>query len=368
MPERVGMVQTLFSDPESINPRDDHRLDGLMDASNLTFLEDLKAWSEICDHLTIWQYSTNCHNYLLYYPNFNALLANARLYADNHVIGVFDMSNGLYESCDFPELRSYITAKLLWDPYMSEEEYWGHIDDFLAGVYGPGWKYIRDYIDHTQELLRDVCCKCLSFSTEDDLRWARFTCGYLFPAPKAVAVHPRDTYPEEITGEMIRNYENVDWTEYWYWYGKLPDKEESGYLAYADRCFTQAMEMAETDEQKAMIEKTSIQVEYYRSWYTTKELNGGSGQYSFPTNMLNAYFKAHPDEFTAEEQNVYRTKIATFMRDQIDAVTIVEVNRNLYELCKKYNIERGHESGSPFHFDQDPETYLNLRQAAEAWW
>ena len=60
---------------------------------------------------------------------------------------MFPQGNYYSESGEFGELRSYLLAKLMMDPYMSEKEYSEHINDFLKGYYGAGWFYIRTYID-----------------------------------------------------------------------------------------------------------------------------------------------------------------------------------------------------------------------------
>jgi hypothetical protein len=43
-------------------------------------------------------------------------------------------------------LKAYLLARLLWNPYMSEEEYQAHMDDFLEGYYGPGWHNVKEYM------------------------------------------------------------------------------------------------------------------------------------------------------------------------------------------------------------------------------
>lgn len=45
------------------------------------------------------------------------------------------------------ELRAYVYAKLMWNPYMSDEEYNEYINEFLQGYYGKGWKHIRNYLE-----------------------------------------------------------------------------------------------------------------------------------------------------------------------------------------------------------------------------
>ncbi len=320
------------------------------------FVEDLKAWSEICDHLVIWNYSANFRYSMLFYPNFQAMLANARLFADNHVVGVYEEGTYYSDTGDFPELRAYIMAKYLWDPYMSEEEYWGHIDDFLEGVYGPGWEYIRSYIDYTQEITRDKCCNIGAKYAE------------LYPLPEAELIHPLDTYPAQLTAEMIRTYEAEDWTAYWHWYGTIPEKNP--YLAHADECFAEALALAETDEQRAIIEKTFLHVDFYRSWYMLQRINTGAGGKLASQNvsdMMNAYFRDHPDEFTAEEQGNYRFKINILARNQVLS-ELAEFNKGLYERFKQFGIIRICESRGNFNFSADPETYLDFTKSADAWW
>ena len=45
----------------------------------------------------------------------------------------------------------------MWNPYMSEEEYYTHMDEFLEAYYGDGWQYIRKYIDKTTEMAANGC-------------------------------------------------------------------------------------------------------------------------------------------------------------------------------------------------------------------
>ena len=360
-PERYKSVKELLKG--NIDITEDHRTDGLMDAHNIFFMQDFKRWSEICKNLVIWQYSTNCHHTQLHYPNFKSMLLNYRLYANSNVRGVFDMGNGS-ETSDFPELRAYIAAKCMWNPNMSMEEYNNFIDDFLEGVYGPGWSEMRNYLDHTSDLLNDVCCKCLSFDTEDNLRWTNFDCGYLFPAPEIEQIHSFDSYPDDLTSDMIRNYEKVDWSKYWNWYGKIPE-DGSDYLIYAEKCFSKAMAISENEQQRSIIEKTYIQVMFYRSWYNTQQYNAGKGKYSAVKNMLDAYYKAYPNEFTEQEQNTYKEKIFVLAENQSFGPNI-KYNKQLYKLLKKYNINEMRE-GKIINFSVDPETYIDFRIAPNEW-
>ncbi|MBR6740429.1 MAG: DUF4838 domain-containing protein, partial [Clostridia bacterium] len=50
---------------------------------NRKFMEDLKAWSEVSEHLAIWEYTTNFDNYCAFHPNLEVLNDNMRTYAEH---------------------------------------------------------------------------------------------------------------------------------------------------------------------------------------------------------------------------------------------------------------------------------------------
>ena len=111
------------------------------------FCDALKGWSEICENIYIWDYTTNYSYFLATFPNFHVLRENMKLFADHNVKGVYEQGNASGPSGEFGELRAYLIAKLLMNPYMSKTEYYAHMDEFLAAYYGDGWEYIRKYID-----------------------------------------------------------------------------------------------------------------------------------------------------------------------------------------------------------------------------
>ena len=112
-----------------------------------SFCNDIVAWSEICDNIYIWDYTTNYSYYLASFPNFHVLRENMKFFADHNVKGVFEQGNASGPSGEFGELRAYLIGKLFMDPYMSKTEYYAHMDEFLAAYYGEGWQNIRQYIN-----------------------------------------------------------------------------------------------------------------------------------------------------------------------------------------------------------------------------
>ena len=111
------------------------------------FRNAIKKWSAICENIYIWDYTTNYAYYLSPFPNFHVLRENMQFFAKHNVKGVYEQGNASSPSGEFGELRAYLIAKLLMNPYMSKEEYDTHMKEFLAAYYGAGWESILAYID-----------------------------------------------------------------------------------------------------------------------------------------------------------------------------------------------------------------------------
>ena len=136
----------------SINCCFTHPIDHDTCPKSKTFHDDIVGWGKICDKLHIWDYTTNFHYYISTFANLGVIHKNMRFFAENNVVSMFPQGNGQGVSGEFGELRAYLLAKLMWNPYMSDEEYYTLMDEFLAAYYGAGWKYIRAFIDKTTEL------------------------------------------------------------------------------------------------------------------------------------------------------------------------------------------------------------------------
>ena len=112
---------------------------------NYTKLETL---SKVADEIFIYDYR-HCLRYaMLNFTDLFTLRDTMRTYAQLHVKGIYSEVNIFsLNQCTFEELRAYLFAKLLWNPYMSDEEYNRHINEFLEGYYGKEWRNIREYLD-----------------------------------------------------------------------------------------------------------------------------------------------------------------------------------------------------------------------------
>ena len=143
---RVCFMHPMLECPDAKGPN------GIQWTRTAQFRQDFLAWGEICDRIYVWDYTTNFAYYIAPFSNFGALRENMRLYHEHGVRGMFPQGNSQSISGEFGELRTYLLAKLMWDPYMSEEEYYQHMDEFLQAYYGEGWEGIRAFIDLTTEL------------------------------------------------------------------------------------------------------------------------------------------------------------------------------------------------------------------------
>ena len=114
---------------------------------NTEFEEDIKKWSEICNNLFVWDYTTNYSHYLAPFANFDILQENMQFFAENHVIGLYEEGNYTAAECDgeFAELRCYLLGKLMWDPYCDINK---HMYEFCEAYYGKGAQGIIDFINY----------------------------------------------------------------------------------------------------------------------------------------------------------------------------------------------------------------------------
>ncbi|NNG11586.1 MAG: DUF4838 domain-containing protein, partial [Arenibacter sp.] len=106
------------------------------------FADDLRGWGKLTDNIRIWDYTTQFTNFLAPFPNLNTLRPNIHLFRDNNAQCVFEQHSN--HPSELFELRSYVTAQLLWNPDRELEEL---ITDFTDGYYGEAGVYIKKYID-----------------------------------------------------------------------------------------------------------------------------------------------------------------------------------------------------------------------------
>ena len=118
---------------------------------NKSFMTDLTTWSKQAPHLYIWDYVVNFSHYLMPYPNFAVLQSNIRTFRENKSIGIMEQAAYQSRGGEFAELRAYLISRLLWNPDIDTQQV---IDDFMYGYYGRAGKFVKQYFDLTQGLVR----------------------------------------------------------------------------------------------------------------------------------------------------------------------------------------------------------------------
>ena len=152
---RVCSIRVCFMHPMTVCPEHKGPNNAQWTRTKL-FMNDFVNWGKICDRIYVWDYTTNFRYYIAPFSNFGAIRENMKFYHENGVRGMFPQGNSQSISGEFGELRAYLLAKLMWNPYMTEEEYDRHMNEFLQAYYGNGWIYIRMFIDKTTELVANA--------------------------------------------------------------------------------------------------------------------------------------------------------------------------------------------------------------------
>jgi len=125
-----------------------HALDDPSCRLNAKHLSALKTLAKVTDNVFVFDYRSCLKYAMLNFTDIFKLRETMRAYAENHVTGLYsELCLETLNEPTFEELRAYLFGKLLWNPYMSEEEYDGHINEFLKYFYGAGWRFIREYLE-----------------------------------------------------------------------------------------------------------------------------------------------------------------------------------------------------------------------------
>lgn len=116
----------------------------LTDTENRAIFNDLKKWGKYTEGVIVWHYTTNFSGYFQPHPNLYALAEDIKKFSTlPHVKGVF--LQGCYETpkSEFAALRTWVFARLLWDPNLDTQKL---IREFCTYYYGPAAHEVLAYI------------------------------------------------------------------------------------------------------------------------------------------------------------------------------------------------------------------------------
>lgn len=149
---RLCSIECNFAEPLGTGP------------TNTSFREDIEAWSEIAPQLYVWDYVTNFLNYIQPHPNWRVLAPNIRLFVDKGAIGLFEQGDASCSISEFPELRTWLIAHLMWDPSRDEQAL---MREFMQGYYGPAGAPLLRYINLMSDAVesKKVYLRCFMADT-----------------------------------------------------------------------------------------------------------------------------------------------------------------------------------------------------------
>jgi hypothetical protein len=143
-----------FMPPRTVRPRenvlivlctDTHAWDFLfLDVTETeNFSRALEAWSETRAHFMIWDYAVDFYNHMRPLPNMRVVERNIRMFVEHGATGIIEQgAHRTNYGIDRCRMRSWVWAKLLWDPTRDQEAL---IRDFCLGYYGDSGDTMLEY-------------------------------------------------------------------------------------------------------------------------------------------------------------------------------------------------------------------------------
>lgn len=143
--------------PKTVKPRDNviirlcpisicvaHPFMECQEKPSVEFRDHLKGWAQLSNFTFIWHYNTNFTNLMMPFPNFKEFTADIEQYYENGVKGIFFQGSSFGPGGAESDLRAWVMARMLWDPYQDPDAV---VNEYLAGVFGKAAKPMRAYYD-----------------------------------------------------------------------------------------------------------------------------------------------------------------------------------------------------------------------------
>lgn len=135
---------------------------------NVAFRTALEGWAALTDNIQIWDYTVNFSHYMLPYPNVGVMHENLKYFKRKGVKYIF--SQGKTDGgphADFAELKTWLTAKWLWNPNLEQGPL---VDRFMAGYYGAASNLVKQ-IFLAQEALVTPSVSLQIYQEPSEAKW-----------------------------------------------------------------------------------------------------------------------------------------------------------------------------------------------------
>jgi hypothetical protein len=111
------------------------------DSTSKGFVKDIVDWGKISNHIYLWDYEVNFSHHVSPFPNIHTLQPNLQFFCRHSAYEHFQQCN-TDMGHEFSELKSYLIARLLWNPGINADSV---ITEFMTGYYGKAGSYIKAY-------------------------------------------------------------------------------------------------------------------------------------------------------------------------------------------------------------------------------
>lgn len=212
---------------------------------NVDYVERLSGWCKVFENVCLHQFATGDSFSHTPFPNFYGIWHEYDFISDLpevRWIRTCALDSGI--SADFENMRAYLFSKLYYDHEMTWNEYSAILDDYLKALYGPGWSFIREYIDTTEKL------------SEENHFWS---------------------YNRGNTSAWDVVITEAQWRD--------------GNYEYCSELFDKALALCDTEEQKTAVRVTSMQMRYIECQlaYRDYTASGSDADYIKYTDISSSY-------------------------------------------------------------------------------
>ncbi len=119
-------------------------------SNNASFYKDIQDWKNMAKRLYIWDYVVDFANLSISHPNWRVLAPNIRIFAANHVVGVFEQGDGFNSDATFGCMKTWVLSHLMWNPSLDQRKL---MQEYANGYYGAAAPYLISYLDLTSDAI-----------------------------------------------------------------------------------------------------------------------------------------------------------------------------------------------------------------------
>ncbi len=113
---------------------------------NVHLGRDLEQWNATAKNILLWDHVVNFHGFIQPTPNLYPIAETIKwLDGLKNIQGYFAEASWNTKGSEFASLRTWLMARLLWDP---KADYKKAVEEYCDAYFGAAGKIMRDYIDY----------------------------------------------------------------------------------------------------------------------------------------------------------------------------------------------------------------------------